>query len=230
MATTAELITILQEQFKGWNANGPRGVLHYLDVAHRAFRQLESEQTVYFDETNGKLPYLDTTAGTYAYSLPSNCWKLAGVYVEAGVTGSILDNLSLADYGLRTSNTHKIEEVVLSGITYVRIHNVRSWPSTEAAVARMAFSDDPGTTTDVYNIKYYKKPVELYSDSIQLEVEPPYDELYLLPAVCELIEGIQHGNYAEARANLLGVWRPKYWKEINSGEQGFDFEAEDRGY
>jgi hypothetical protein len=230
MATTAELVTILQEQFKGWNANGPRGVLHYIDVAHRIFRQVESEQTVYFDETNGKLPYLDTTDGVYKYSLPSNCWKLAGVYIEAGVTGSLLDNLSLADYGLRVSNVHKIESVVMSGIEYLRLHNVRSWPASEAAVARLAFSDNPGTTDDVYNIKYYRQPVELVSDSIQLEVEPPYDELYLLPAVCELIEGIQHGNYADARTKLLEIWRPKYWKEINGGEQGFDFDSEDRGY
>ena len=218
------------EQFKGWNANGPRGVLHYIDVAHRIFRQIESEQTVYFDETNGKLPYLDTTAGVYAYSLPSNCWKLAGVYVEEGVTGSVLDNYTLADYGLRTSHKGVCESVVLSGIGYLRVKNIRSWPATESAVARLAFSDDPGTTDDVYNLKYYKQPVDIVSDSIQIEVEPPYDELYLLPAICELIEGIQHGNYAQARTNLLEIWRPKYWKEINGGEQGFDADAEDRGY
>jgi hypothetical protein len=45
-----------------------------------------------------------------------------------------------------------------------------------------------------------------------------------------LIEGIEHGNYAEARMEVLKVWRPQYWKEINSGAQGFDQETEDRGY
>jgi hypothetical protein len=218
------------EQFKGWNADGPRGVLHYIDVAHRMFRQVEAEQTIYFSETTGKLPYLTTTEGTYNYSLPSNCWKLGAVLVEVGVTGSILDGYSGLDYGSRTSATLRYETVVLAGIEYARIQNIRSWPCTESAAARMAFTEDPGTSTDVYNLMYYKKPSAIVSDSIQLEVEPPYDELYLLPAVCKLIEGIEHGNYAEARREVLDLWRPKYWKEISTGEQGFDYEAEDRGY
>lgn len=218
------------EQFKGWNADGPRGVLHYIDVAHKLFRQVESEQTVYFNESTGLLPYLTTTAGTYNYSLPSNCWKLADVLVESGVTGSLLDTYTGVDYGMRRGGFNKIDIVTIANIDYLRIKNVRSWPAAEAAVARMAFTDDPGTSSDVYNLRYYKKPVSITSDSIQLEVEPPYDELYLLPAVCKLIEGIEHGNYAEARMELLSVWRPKYWNEINSGAQGFEYESEDHGY
>ena len=230
MATTAELVTILLEQFKGWNADGPRGVLHYIDAAHKLFRQVECEQTVYYDETTGNLPLLTTTAGTYSYSLPANCWKLAAVLVESGVTGSLLDSYSNADYGIRTAVSKKIEPVTISGVDYLRIVNVRSWPSTESAVARVMFTDDPGDTTTVYNIKYYKKPADITSDTIPIEIEPPWDEMFFVPAVCKLIEGIEHGNYAEARMEILKVWLPQYIKKLNGGEQGFDQDTENRGY
>lgn len=230
MATTSELLVVLQEQCKGWNVNGPRGLLWYLNQAHKMLLQKEAETRVYFDETTGKLPFLDTTDGVYNYSLPSNCWKLADVLVEIGVTGSILDNYTGADYGIRTASKRRIERVTFAGIDYLKIFQVRSWPASETAVARMAFADNPGTTDDVYNIKYYKKPTDITSDSIQIEIEPPFDVLYLLPATVKLIESQQHGNYLEARKELLATIIPMYWKEMNSGAQGFDNEAEDRGF
>lgn len=230
MSSTLEILTALQEQFKGWNVDGPRGLLYYLNVAHKLFRQCEAEQIVYYDATTGKLPYLDTVTGTFQYDLPDNCWKLWHVLVEAGVTGSLLDNWTGADYGLRIGSPRKIEPVTIAGIDYLRVHNIRSWPCTESAVAQVVFTDDPGTTDDIYNIAYYKKPAEILSSSIQIEVEPPWDDMYLVPAVCRLIEGIQHGNYADARNEVMNHWRNLYWKELNKGEQGFYAETEDRGY
>lgn len=230
MSSTLEILTVLQEQFKGWNIDGPRGLRYFLNIAHKLFRQCESEQAVYYDVSTGKLPYLATTLGTFDYALPANCWKLFGVLVEVGVTGSILDNWTGADYGLRIGNRRRIETVTLSGIDYLRIHNIRSQPCTEAANARLQFTDDPGSTTSVYNIAYYKKPVEILSDSIQIEVEPPWDDMFLVPATAKLIEGIQHGDYANARKEVMEYWRPQYWKELNSGEQGLYGEPEDRGY
>ena len=242
MATTAELLVILQEQFKGWNVNGPRGLLHYLDTAHKILCQTESDNRVVFDTTTGLLPYLVTTAGTFHYNLPADCWKLSDVLVECGINGSLLDNLSYYRYGtsglgstvlstgFRISATRKLEYVNVSGIRYIRVPHIRSTPCGESALAALTFTDDPGTTTTAYNIRYYKKPASLVSDSIPLEIEPPYDELCLLPAACKLIEGVQHGNYMEARNEILKTIKPLYWKECNSGEQGFDYDAEDRGY
>jgi len=242
MASTAELLVILQEQFKGWNINGPRGLLHYLDTAHRILCQTESANRVVFDSSTGLLPYLVTTAGTFTYNLPSDCWKLGDVLVEIGVNGSLFDNLSYYRYGtggvggtalmtgFRISSTRKLEHVTISGIGYIRVPHIRSFPAGESTLAKLIFTDDPGTTTTCYNIRYYKKCAELVSDSIPLEIEPPNDELYLLPATCKLIEGVQHGNYLEARTEILKNIKPLYWKECNSGEQGFDYDAEDRGF
>lgn len=230
MATTLEILTILQEQYKGWNINGTRGILHYLNLAHRLFRQQEAEQTIYFTPATGRLPYQNTVAGTYQYTLPTNCWKLFGVFVEAGVTGSLLDSYYGTGYAMRVAAPKKIEVTTLSGIDYLRIHNVRSSPWSESGNATVLFTDDPGTTTDIYNIGYYRLPVDLVSDSIQMEVEPPWDEMYLLPATCKLIEGVEHGNYAEARKEVIDLWKSSYWKELNTGEQGMYSETEDRGY
>lgn len=230
MSSTLEILTVLQEQFKGWNINGPRGLIYYLNVAHKLFRQCEAEQIVYYDPSTGKLPYLVTTQGVFDYELPDNCWKLFSVLVEMGVTGSLLDNWTGADYGLRIGSQRKNEVVTIAGIDYLRIHNIRSTPSSEAANARVIFTDEPGQTTIIYNIGYYKKPAEILSDSIQIEVEPPWDDMYLVPAVCKLIEGIQHGDYANARREVLDYWRRLYWKEMNSGEQGMYSETEDRGF
>jgi hypothetical protein len=230
MATTSELLTVLLEQFKGWNVEGPRGLRHYLNTAHRMLRQCEAEQMVYIDETTGKLPYLTTTAGVFAYTLPDNCWKLSAVFVEQGVSSQLLDPYGSTDYGFRVSTAGKVEWHTFSDIIYRRVLLVRSWPCTELANARLVFMGDPGDSTAVYNLRYFKRATDIVSDSIQIDIEPPHDEMILLPATCKLIEGIQHGNYLEARKEILTVWKPLYWKEMNSSEQGFDMNTDDRGY
>jgi len=230
MATTAELLDVLQEQFKGWNVDGTRGLIHYLDVAHRLLLSAEAEQRVFIDETNGRLPFLTTVEGTFDYALPDNCWKLAAVYVEAGTNSSVLNRFRYLDYGWWRRQSLPLEYEVFGGISFLKIPYIRSWPWNETQNARLAWLADPGDSTDVYSLKYYLLPTPIISDSIQIQIEPPWDEMFLLPATCKLVEGIQHGNYLEARAEVMSVIRPAYWAEQNSGEQGFDYEAESRGF
>ena len=59
---------------------------------------------------------------------------------------------------------------------------------------------------------------------------PPWDEMYLLPAMLKLIEGVEHGNYVESRQIILKQLQPALWKELSRGEQGLDETPVDRGF
>lgn len=233
--TTLELLTILQEQFKGWNIDGERGILPHLNAAHFILCTNESEQNVYYDEVNGDLPALTTIAGTYNYTLSNaiNIWKISGVNVRVEDISSIsgtLVSLTGFDYGSKRYTSRPMEYVTLAGIEYVRIPFVRSWPATETANARLMFNADPGSSTDYYRLYGWKKPTQIISESIQVDIPPPWDYEYLLPATAKFIEGIQHGNYVDCRRYVTTVLKPALQKEMNSGEQGFDHETDDRGF
>lgn len=232
--TTRELLTILQEQFKGWNADGERGILPHLNAAHAILKTAKGEQNVYFDEASGRLPYLVTTDSDYDYDCGDNIWLLDGLLVEveiaANTSGTLLSTLTGFDYGTRRGTSKGVQYETLAGIQYIRVPYVRSWPATETANCRLMFTANPGTTTTFYSLYGYRKPVQILSDTVQIEIEPPWDYMYLLPATAKLIEGIQHGNYVEARNYVLNVLKPAYQKEINAGEQGFDYETDDRGF
>jgi len=234
MATTSELLDRIAEQCKGWNRDGYRGILQYLDIAQKTLLMEECEQNVAIDSTTGTLPSLNTTTGTYAYNLPSDCWKLGCIGIEVKiasvVSGTLLTTITGLDYGTRRQVQNPLTYFHFSGFEYVRVPYIRSYPATDSGVARLVFTADPGTATDYYKELYWKKPATLTSDSIPLEIEPPYDDLYLLPATVSLIHGVENGNYVEARTLILRDLKPAYWKERNSGEQGFSYESVSRGY
>lgn len=231
--TTQELLAIIAEQFKGWNIDGERGILPHLNAAHHMLLAQESEQNVYYDESSGELPSLTTTDGTYNYDCDDNLWKLGGIYVRVNdidsSTGVLIDMTGF-DYGTRRYNKRAPEYKVLGGINYLRVPYIRSWVSTETANARLAFTENPGDTSDYYRQFGWKKPTQIISDSIQIDIPPPWDYQYLLPATCKLLEGVQHGNYLDTQQYVIGVLKPRLWLDMNGGEQGFDYEADARGF
>lgn len=231
--TTLELLTIISEQHKGWNIDGERGILPHFNAAHFILMANESEQNVYYDEDEGELPALVTTAGTYTYDCDSNIWKIDGICIRVeNVTslGGALVNLTGYDYGQRRYTKKPIEYLEIAGIEYVRVPFIKSWPATETSDAKIMFTTDPGDSTAYYRQYGYKKPTSILSDSVQIDIPPPWDYQFLLPATCKLIEGIQHGNYVESRQYVLNVLKPELQKEMNGGEQSFDYEADDRGF
>jgi hypothetical protein len=77
----------------------------------------------------------------------------------------------------------------------------------------------------------YKRPVQILSENIEVEVPSPWDYDLLLPAAAKLIEGVQSGNYDEARQFIRKELKPLLWKQLDSGDQGdIDIEPVDRGY
>jgi hypothetical protein len=229
MSSTDELLTILEEQCKWWNRNGTRGLLYQLDTAQKLLMCAPHNQNVYC--TGGVLPALATTTGTFDYNLPSNCYLLKYVLIRVNTIGSTgVTSIAGMDYGWNRVNSMPPEYISFGGVEYVHIPYIRSWQSGDTATARLMFTVDPGTTTDYYRLMYYKKPADLTSDSIPIEIPPPWDMTYLLPAVIKLIEGVDHGNVIESRASIIRDLQPALWRELDKGEQGEEIFPVSRGF
>jgi len=219
--TTYELLNILEEQFPGWNRDGIRGLLRYIDIAQKALCMVPAEQLLIYDTATGRLPLLPTTAGMFQYFASADASFIDQVLIECDVATPI------QDYGRAVK---RIERVSIAGIDYIRVPYIRTWPATDTTNAKLLFTTDPGTCPAIYRLRSYKRPASLDSDSIELTIPPPYDELYLLPAAAKLVEGANHGNYIEARAMVVKEFMPLMWQAFNMGEQGQDDEPEDRGF
>ena len=229
MSTTEELLSLLEKQYKGWNRDGPRGIRHYLNIAQRMLCNVEGEQLMIVDESTGKLPSITTVAGTFVYNLPSTVNFIDSVVVESNSNTSLVDNLWQQDYGNRT---HKMpaEDIVISGIVYDRVPFVRSFPADENNVAKVVFTEDPGTTSDTYRYRGYKLPTDIVSDSIALTIPPPYDMELLYPATAMLLEAVQNGNWFEAINAIRTQYVPEMHQAFNRGAYGMYNEAEDHGF
>jgi len=230
MATTSELLDLLEDQYKGWVRDGPRGLLRYLDAAQKILCHVPAQQLLIVEQANGKLRTFPTTANIYRYDMQDDVAFVEELLVEADTSSQILDYMNVQDYGRISPHSTKPKYPTISGIKYVHIPYVRSWPAGESHPARVMFTVNPGTTTDTYRVRAYRKPASLDSDSIELTIEPPYDEVYLLPAACKLIEGVNNGNYIEARSTIIREYRPLMHKAFNEGAQGVDYETDPLGF
>jgi hypothetical protein len=228
--TTEEILTLLEHQFPGWNRDGIRGILPYLNVAQKILCNVESDQLLIFDESTGKLPTITTVDGTYTYDLPDTVSFISSVVVEVGDLQPNSVTFFQQDYGRinRLSNM-KYDTIEISGVSYYEIPYVRSYPATEDNAAKVIFTHNPGSTTDVYRYSGYPKPAELVSDTIPLTIPPPQDVLLLLPATAKLIEAVENGNYLEAYNALKNEFREEIQKEYNKGAFVYK-EPEDRGF
>ena len=230
MSTTEELLSILEKQFSGWNRDGVRGIRHYLNIVHRILCTVPADQLMIIDESTGLLPSLNTIANIFSYELPSNVNFVSMVLIEVG-DNSFIINLRQQDYGRTTRSSQRpFEEVEVSGVRYLRIPYVRSYPVTENSVAKIVFTEDPGTVNDIYRYQAYRMPNDIVSDTIELSIHPPYDMLYLLPATAKMLEAVQNGNYVEAYASITEEFVPKMHNAFNIGAFGVCQDAEDHGF
>jgi hypothetical protein len=112
--------------------------------------------------------------------------------------------------------------VVIGGVTYVRIPNVRTKDFVNTSLpARVLFTRDPETQSDYYYRQSYRRPTQILSEDIQSDIPPPYDDDTLIPATALLIEGVQNGNYTDAREYIRNVLKKNLWKQIDGGDQGY---------
>jgi hypothetical protein len=210
MPTTRELLQELQYDGPGWNIDGTRGLLYYLNQAHRYMMSGDCEHHIRVDTSTGKPPTLDTIEGQIDYEMPDDCRKLFLVAIDAEDT---LNNY----YNANRDYTDE---------WYVRSFKFREHPYWEVAAqstfalananARLQFVHNPGETSDLYHIFYYVKPTEILSDSIQVQVPEIYHDI-LLDGVMARIGLKEYGD-----RNNYEYWKREivakiYWKEMNNG-------------
>ena len=230
---TNEFLNLLEVQCDGMNRDGPNGLLFFTDVAQSILRNSPAEQNILFDNTTGRLPVLNTTDSDYDYTAPEGTWRVAGVLVEAVTSGSLMDDFFYyyMDYGFprrQRSGARELEHVFIGGIDYLRVPYIRSYDAGDITDPTIIFTENPGDTEDVYYWWCYNKAAKLVSDSIDLSIGAPFDYLYLFPATVRLVQGFKDGDFVKAHEDVL-VIRKNYMKELNLGEQGFDYNSQDRG-
>jgi hypothetical protein len=225
---TEEIVDELIQRFNGMNRDGEHGVLRYLNSAHEILMTQEAEQNLIFDPATGKLPPLNTTAGTFNYVMPTTTWRVAAILIENAYPGA-----PTVDYGSQpTIMTDYKNSVVIGGITYARIPYIRAWDYINANTpAHVMFTKDPLTKADYYFRQSYRRPTQILSESIQCDIQPPWDFDVLIPAAAHLIEGALNGNYDEARRIIRVELKTELWRQLDSGDQGYlDTEPVDRGF
>lgn len=231
MATTEEVLTILEDMFKNSPRDGVRGLRTYLDIVQRMLYQIEADQLIIYDSTTGRIPLFTTIEGTFDYTLPNNINFIGNILVEKDTWHNLPMNLGTQDYG-RSLRKHQTanQYIILSGIEHLRIPYCRTYPYNESSSARVLFTEDPGNTTNVYRYLGYELPTPILSDNIQMSIHPPYDIEILLPATKDYIEAIAHGNLVDFHIKLNQVYKPQMIQAFNMGEQGVDYSSEDRGF
>ena len=216
----------------GINTSGPVSIQFLTDIAQNILLSVEAEQNTNFNAATGRLLLVPTQAGVFDYQAPDDCWRIAGILVESDTSDTLLDRNFYEDYGPmgydRASN-NILEPLKIAGINYFRIPYIRTFDAGDTANARYMFTEDPGTTTDVYMLWYYPRPTRLSSPTIPLSIPPPYDFEFLYPAVLEIYRGVQNGDVMGSVMKVRAI-RDAYQLKLNEGEQGFDPESPARGF
>lgn len=210
---TNEFLNLLEVQCDGVNRDGTNGLLFFTDIAQNLLRNSPTEQNILFDATTGRLPMFDTTDDKFDYTAPEGTWRVAGVLVESAMR----------------SGVRELEHINIADIDYLRIPYIRSYDAGDITDPTIIFTENPGDTTDIYHWWVYNKATKLYSDSIPLSIEPPFDYLYLFPAAVRMVQGFKDGDFLKAHTDVL-VIRKNYMKELNKGEQSFNYNASPRGF
>lgn len=227
--TLTEIVDELVERYQGWNRDGAHGVLRFVDQAQQMLLSVEAYQRVVWDTANGALPSLNTTSLIYQYTLPTTFWRVGHILVLASAQVA-LPTWGALDYGTRLRSGRRLEYVDVGGNQYVKVPYIKTWDYvSDATPARVLFTTDPGTQTDVYKIYGWRRAIPLLSEDMALEIAPPGDVDFLIPAAGKLIEGVTNGNYDEARRIVLHELRPQMWADENAGDQNPE-EPEDHGF
>ena len=227
-----EFYNLCEASLDGINRNGDVSIQFITDIAQNVLLSVESEQNTVFSNATGRLPLITTQAGEFNYNAPADCWRITGVLVESDQPNSILDRIFYNwDYNSLSSRSggNKLESTKISGISYYVVPFIRSWDAGDTTPARYMFTEDPGATNGVYRLWYYPKPTKLSSDSIPLSIGPPYDYMFLFPAVCAIYQGMQDGDRLAAVQKVVAI-RNEYHTELNKGAQDTDLESIDRGF
>jgi hypothetical protein len=215
---TEEMVDELVERFNGFNRDGVHGVLKYLNSAHEILMTQEAQQNLVFDTATGQLPAINTTTSTFNYVMPDTIWRVSSVLIDGEK-----EMLPQYDYHFnRMQRSSYKNSTVVAGRVYTRIPFVRTWDYINSnSLCHIMFTRDPEDKTDFYFRESYRRPTQILSESIQVDIQPPWDYNVLLPAAAKLIEGVLNGDYVEARQYVENVLKKDMWKQLDGGDQGY---------
>lgn len=216
----------------GLPREGVNSLMFFTNQAIALLGHSQDSQNIIFDAATGRLPLLATQQDVFEYEMPSNYWKVNGIWIEFGTRGSLLDSiLPRTDYNQYTRTEDvKIVTEKLAGISYIVVEYAKTYDAGDNSNARVLFTEDPGDTDDVYRIYALAKPNSLLSDSMPLPILTPYDMQFLFPAALELIRGFKNGKMSEAMKYITKDLLPDYRRVLNEGEQGEDRSGVARGF
>lgn len=125
-------------------------------------------QTIALDD-NGQPPVFATTQGVYKYTAPADCREIVAIGIDAGITTGVNYRYGIPIIG----NGNDLQ---FANRIY-RVCPVTSLSATPGTTASFKFADDPGTTTDLFHIVYYKlaPSIDTEAEELPLPEEVYYD-------------------------------------------------------
>ena len=213
--TTQEILAQLQYDASGWPVEGARGLRHYLNECHRFMMSQDCQQNIVIDASTGKPPTINTTKRTHRYNAPAACRRIFMIGVDSYDTAA---SAFLYNYYNQNRNVNNLRQKQFSDWNYLVIpaRTVDARPNNVRAT--YTFTYDPQTTTDIYHLFYYEKPVEILSDSIQPQVQDQFHDL-LIDGVLARIGKKEYGSDDNYRYWREMIVKREYNKEMNKGWQ-----------
>lgn len=204
MYTTSQIVERVLLLASEFSAGGVRGVLPVVNEINHLMMGADIDDTVVIDAATGTWPVLATTSGVFQYDCPDNCRKVADILISEENRSSTYNE----DFHYR--------QVVSHGQSYYSIRNVITRRRKTNQNATITFPANPGTTTDLYLLKYYVQPTTISSVNIQIDVPPDFHPLFIDGCVAR-IQPIQYG-----RPNPFVEWQERmkmeFWAEMNDNK------------
>ena len=121
----------------------------------------------------------------------------------------------------------RTEDITFAGNEYRRVVNVKSTPARVAGSGNITPATvlfrgmNPGATTAVFRRIAYKLPTEITSQRVQHECPSADAEQILMQATMSLIDAINdHKKQLAVTQYIENVLKPRYWEQLDVGEQG----------
>ena len=231
MATTGEIASwVIKSNANGYNRTAD--VLPIINDVHKILYKNERSQVYITNPTTGRLPVLPTQENVYNYNAPEVAslnaneptqiaWRVAGVYLRKPLNNDYDNNFD-EYYHTEHPPINTCEYQEWGGNYYYKYQFVRTFDETIDVPARICFTRQPGDTTSRFYLLMYRKPREITSDRIQLQIPDSegFHRRHFFPAVSKYIEAMNHGNFEETNAYIDEVVVPVVRKIMNSGAQG----------
>jgi hypothetical protein len=169
---TSALLSYLQRKCRDWDRVALRELLN--EIQNMVFMSPNNYMRV-FDESTGTDPVLTTIPGQLVYTLDEATFGWDVQFIQ-DIRG--LDSVGHeSEYGTR--------------IDY-EAPQFRTFQGNENTCAKVIFATDPNGTE--YDIECYRRPQELTSENIQLEVPSAYHINNIAKGVIGKVEEADHGD------------------------------------